>query len=111
MSSAKSLLVATLIASTVALAHSDELPAAGRGKLLYNTHCISCHTTQIHWRDDRRAQSWDGLKLQVRRWQDNTNMQWTESDIAAVAQHLNETIYHFEQTTDRVGQTSQRAAP
>lgn len=27
------------------------LPTASRGELLYSTHCIACHSTQIHWRE------------------------------------------------------------
>ena len=29
--------------------------AATRGQLLYGTHCIQCHTTQMHWREQRLA--------------------------------------------------------
>ena len=84
-------------------AHAQPTAQQTRGELLYTTHCITCHTTQMHWRNDRQAQDWDGLKAQVRRWQGNAGLQWGESDIAEVARHLNDTIYHFAQTADRVG--------
>jgi mono/diheme cytochrome c family protein len=81
-----------------------ELPkaAASRGELLYTTHCISCHTTQMHWRDKRVANDWNGLKKQVRRWQDASSLAWNESDITEVSRYLNDSIYHFEQTVDPV---------
>jgi mono/diheme cytochrome c family protein len=76
--------------------------AASRGELLYTTHCISCHTTQMHWRDKRVANDWNGLKKQVRRWQDASSLAWNESDITEVSRYLNDSIYHFEQTVDPV---------
>ena len=77
--------------------------APGRGELLYSTHCIECHTTQMHWREQSRARDWDSLKAQVRRWQGNAGLDWNEADVVEVARHLNETIYHHPQTSDRVG--------
>lgn len=92
------------------LAHSQAEPAATRGQLLYTTHCIACHTTQMHWRNDRKAHDWDSLKMHVRRWQGNAGLQWDDADIAEVARHLNDTIYRFPQTADRVSMGSQRAS-
>jgi hypothetical protein len=66
-----------------------------RGELLYSIHCIECHTTQIHWRTNRRAIDWDTLKFQVRRWQGVLNLGWTEADTDDVAHFLNDTIYRF----------------
>jgi mono/diheme cytochrome c family protein len=95
-------LLLAALAGAGASALAQELPAQSRGQLLYSTHCISCHTSQVHWRDDKIAQDWGSLKGQVRRWQGNASLQWTEADIAEVARHLNDTIYHFPQTADRV---------
>ena len=81
---------------------SQDPPISNRGQLLYGTHCIACHTEQVHWRDQRQATDWITLKAQVRRWQAAARLQWSEDDIAEVARHLNDTIYHFPQTTDRV---------
>lgn len=78
-------------------------PVPGRGELLYDTHCRSCHTEQVHWRDKRAAKSWPGLKEEVRRWQAAARLGWSEADILAVARHLNESIYHLPQTDDGIG--------
>jgi mono/diheme cytochrome c family protein len=72
-----------------------------RGELLYSTHCIECHTTQIHWRANRRAMDWETLKLQVLRWQGVLNLGWTEDDADDVARYLNDTIYHFPRQVSR----------
>jgi mono/diheme cytochrome c family protein len=73
---------------------ADEL----RGELLYSTHCIACHTTQAHWRKDRLATDWTSLKFQVRRWQNNIALGWSEDDVTAVARYLNHLFYHFPAT-------------
>jgi mono/diheme cytochrome c family protein len=70
-----------------------------RGELLYSTYCIGCHTTQIHWRDKRLATDWTGLKIQIRRWQENTGLGLEDDDIAAVARYLNDLYYHFPRPT------------
>ncbi|HEY0823784.1 MAG TPA: cytochrome c [Ramlibacter sp.] len=75
--------------------------ASGRGQLLYSTHCVECHTTQMHWREQRLARDWNTLKAQVRRFQGVARLGWTEEDIEAVARHLNETIYRFPQSQAR----------
>lgn len=74
--------------------------AQSRGELLYNTHCVSCHTTEVHWRDGRAARNWAGLKFQVRRWQEAASLAWNDGDILDVSRYLNDRIYHFEQTAE-----------
>ena len=101
-------LLAALAGSSL-LSHAQGTPAPSRGQLLYTTHCIACHTTQMHWRDERRAVDWETLKGQVRRWQGNAGLQWADADIVEVARHLNDTIYHYPQTADRVSAASPRA--
>lgn len=66
-----------------------------RGQLLYDTHCIACHSTQVHWRDKREATDWAGLLAQVRLWQAREALSWTDVDIDAVATYLNDTIYRL----------------
>ena len=93
-----------LIATVLALCAA--VPAAlaqqpSRGELLYSNHCIECHTTQMHWRDRHVARDMPTLQAQVRRWQGQIGLQWTDEDIDAVAQHLNRTIYKFPQAQAR----------
>ena len=85
-----------------AAAFSQSPAPVGRGELLYSTHCQECHTKQMHWRNDRRALDWDGLKAQVRRWQVNSGLGWSDADIAEVARYLNNTIYQYPQTSDQL---------
>jgi len=69
--------------------------AALRGELLYATHCIGCHSTQLHWRDKRAAKNWDELRSEVERWQKNAGLGWRDEDVSDVARYLNTLYYHF----------------
>lgn len=84
--------------------------AQTRGELLYSTHCVTCHTTQVHWRDNKQAYDWDSLKFQVRRWQGITGLQWSDADVTEVSRYLNETIYRYPPPPDRVGLLSSGAS-
>ena len=97
------LMAVAVLAGSSALSHSQVTPAQTRGGLLYSTHCVACHTTQMHWRTDKQAFDWDSLKFQVRRWQGNANLAWSEADIAEVSRYLNETIYRYPTPADRIG--------
>lgn len=84
-----------VLLATAGPAAAPAQPAPGRGQLLYETHCIECHTRQVHWRTLRLARNWDTLRAQVARWQAAAWLQWGRQDIDAVARHLNETMYQF----------------
>ncbi|MDP9927947.1 cytochrome c [Variovorax paradoxus] len=73
--------------------------APSRGELLYNTNCIACHSTQMHWRSRRLATDWTSLQEQVRRWQQAASLDWRDEDIVEVARFLNERYYGFTPTT------------
>jgi mono/diheme cytochrome c family protein len=66
-----------------------------RGELLYETHCIACHTAQVHWRDKKAATDWQSLRAEVRRWQAAAQLRWSDDDINEVARHLNQRYYRF----------------
>jgi len=84
-------------AAVVFAASAQAQAAPSRGQLLYATHCVECHTTQVHWRDQRHASDWESLKLWVRHWEREARLGWSDEDVDAVAAHLNATIYRFAQ--------------
>jgi mono/diheme cytochrome c family protein len=73
-------------------------PAAtqSRGELLYTTHCIACHTSEIHWRDKSRVTDWSSLRAQVNRWQGEAKLGWSDADIMDVARYLNQLHYRLD---------------
>ncbi len=91
------LLVTLLVSGT--LARSQAPAPQTRGQLLYTTHCIACHDTQVHWRNGKLAANWGSLVAQVRRWQGVAGLQWSDADTRDVARNLNDTIYHFPEAT------------
>jgi len=95
---------AYLAFATPAFGQSRPEPAVSGGALLYETHCIGCHSKQIHWRERKLATNWASLAAQVRRWQANTGLQWTNEEVDEVTRYLNRTIYMFpEDSPKRVG--------
>ena len=102
---ASHLSTSTLLCALVCVgaAHAQAVPPPSRGQLLYETHCVECHNTQMHWRTHKQARDWDSLKAQVRRWQATARLGWTEADVTDVAHYLNETIYQFPQPQERAG--------
>ena len=78
-------------------ANAEALPIrdATRGELLYSTHCIACHTTQVHWREKKLANDWASLQSEVRRWQGISKLRWSNEDIEEVAQYLNVIYYRY----------------
>ena len=102
--------VYTVLTGYGAVSYSQTVPAETRGELLYTTHCVTCHTTQMHWRNDKQAYDWDSLRFQVRRWQGNAGLQWGEADITEVSRYLNETIYRYPRV-DRIGLVSPNKPP
>jgi len=90
-------LMAGLLSASTALAQGPAAQREPRGALLYATHCVACHTTQVHWREKRLAKDWPGLVGEVRRWQTNAGQRWNNEDITAVARHLNGLYYHYDE--------------
>lgn len=66
-----------------------------RGELLYSTHCNACHTSKVHWREKKLVKDWRSLKTQVRRWQANADLGWSEEEITDATRYLNAAYYHF----------------
>lgn len=66
---------------------------AQRGRLLYDTACVECHTTQAHWREKRLVRTWPDLFHQVTRWQALSGQNWRKEEVADVAAYLNERFY------------------
>ncbi|TWO72707.1 cytochrome C [Caenimonas sedimenti] len=87
--------LALALATCFTAAHAQQTVSPTRGELLYNNHCIECHSTQMHWRERRQARDWTTLLGQVQRWQATAGLQWSDADVAEVARHLNSTIYRF----------------
>lgn len=72
--------------------HAEE---ASQGKALYDANCTRCHGTDVMTRSDRRVQNMQQLDAQVRRCEQNLNLQWFDDDIENVTRYVNEHFYKF----------------
>ena len=90
-------IAAPVLAAVLALPAAAAQPKGGtaRGELLYTTHCVACHNARVHWRDQRLARDWTGLRAQVRRWQAIQKLRWSDADVDEVARYLNTYYYEF----------------
>ncbi|MCW5609612.1 MAG: cytochrome C [Rubrivivax sp.] len=104
-------LAAALLVAAVAPAAAQTAGEPTRGALLYATHCVACHDTQMHWRDKRAVRDWDSLVAQVRLWQGTQLLQWSEADIHEVARHLNDSIYRLPPPGVRQGSIARARPP
>ena len=96
MRTRKKILVAGVFAVINATASAQPVMTASRGELLYATHCVTCHTTEVHWRQKKLAVDWTSLNQQVRRWAANAGLGWSDDDMVEVARYLNAVYYRFE---------------
>ena len=78
-----------LLATTVARADGE------RGRLLYENHCTVCHTSVVHVREQHKAQSREDLQAWIRRWQQQLDLQWGDTEVEDVTEYLNESYYGF----------------
>ena len=87
--------VLLVLSGSLATVEAQGMPDPQRGDLLYSTHCIACHSTQIHWRDKKLVKDYQSLLAEVGRWQKLGGLGWSEDDISVVARYLNTLFYHY----------------
>ena len=68
---------------------------AGRGRLLYETHCGTCHYERVHQRLKSDVKDLSDLRETVARWAGQTRHRLTAEDIQDLVQYLNESHYRF----------------
>lgn len=67
----------------------------GRGQLLYENHCTSCHESVLHIRARHTVRSLPELRAQVERWAANSKLSWGKEEIDEVVHFLNSRHYGF----------------
>lgn len=88
--------VAWALAGVVAAAPAQgPVGDPGRGRLLYENACLSCHSTSVSRRESRIAKSHEELRRQVLRWQGATGTAWTREEVEDVTAYLN-AFYKFD---------------
>ena len=90
---AATLALGVLAPATVAGAEAD----AERGRLLYESFCVECHTSRVHIRERRKADSPSALRAWVERWRTELALPWDEQEIDDVTAWLARRWYDFPQ--------------
>jgi len=88
-------LAALTFAGTMVVPIEAHAQNVERGRQLYENHCQTCHTPQVHGRKNRMAFSIGDLREIVDRWQRNQKLNWSREEIEDVVQYLGTTRYHF----------------
>jgi mono/diheme cytochrome c family protein len=76
-----------------ALSGKEAAADTGRGVMLHDTHCLTCHDTRVYKRGSKVAQNYDQVRAEVVRWQRTAALRWSDADIDAVAVYLAQTFY------------------
>jgi mono/diheme cytochrome c family protein len=86
-----------LIAIVLLAALPASAQDAQRGKLVYETQCLSCHYERIHKRDPSRSliRSQAQLRVEVAERAALTRQRFTIEDLDDIAEYLNRTHYRF----------------
>jgi mono/diheme cytochrome c family protein len=90
----RSIAMLALAALALPLQAQDE----ERGRLLYETHCTSCHYERVHKRerDKSRVRTLAELRVEVVRRAADTKRPFTVEDLDDIAEYLNRSYYRLE---------------
>lgn len=66
-----------------------------RGFNLYGNHCIECHESVVHIRNNRKARSLAEIEQFIVRWSSYRNLEWTQDDVKDVLHYLNTRYYRY----------------
>ena len=72
-----------------------EMPDAGRGRLLYENHCVVCHTSKVHRRIPPLPSDRGELQMIVSAWAKGQKLGWSDADIADVVEYLDVSYYRI----------------
>jgi len=105
--------VALAGALTCVLPLAGNAQDAGRGKELYETRCVGCHSKSVHNRESRKAKDFEALRAEVSRWNRELGGAWRTEEVDDVSVFLNERYYKFQcpQTVCRKAQGAPERAP
>lgn len=71
------------------------VPDVERGRLLYDNHCIVCHTSKVHRRIPPLPMDIGQLRLIVSAWAKGQQLRWSDDDISDVVEYLDRTHYRL----------------
>ena len=87
------LLISLLFSASVL---AEEQVSIIHGEQLHNDKCMTCHTTEVYSRDDRRMKTLQALSSQVNNCMKGpAKAEWSEIETNSVIEYLNQKFYKF----------------
>ena len=87
-----------LTVATLAPAWADR-PDPQRGRMLYENHCMDCHESRVHIREQHRAESLAEVWWQTVRWARELRLGWRQDEFADVSLYLHQQFYQSKPQT------------
>ena len=85
------MVMALLLGIMVGSAQAAEV---SRGRLLYENHCVVCHTAKVHRREPPLPVDLKDLRRIVSSWAKEQNLRWSDDDVSDVVAFLSQTQYN-----------------
>lgn len=78
------------------LAGAAQAQNVDRGRLLYETHCATCHTERLHHREHSTIRSYGALRAEVGKRAAMTNRQFSPDELEDVIEFLDRSHYRLD---------------
>jgi mono/diheme cytochrome c family protein len=75
---------------------AQEGPDVSRGRLLYETHCATCHTERLHTRENSIIRSYGALRAEVVRRAALTNRRFSPDELEDIIEYLDRSHYRLD---------------
>jgi mono/diheme cytochrome c family protein len=82
--------------SVLLLSGAAQAQGIDRGRLLYDTHCGSCHTERLHDREKSVIRSYADLRSEVGRRAAMTNRRFTPDELEDIIEFLDRSHYRLD---------------
>jgi mono/diheme cytochrome c family protein len=74
------------------LGHAEDI---ARGRAIYETRCVGCHSTSVHNRESRKAKDFAALRVTVVQFAAEAGGVWQRDEIDDVTAYLNQLYYRY----------------
>ena len=84
------------LAAALLLAGAAQAQDIERGRLLYETHCATCHTERLHTRENSIIRSYGALRAEVGKRAGMTNRRFTPEELEEIIEFLDRSHYRLD---------------
>lgn len=74
---------------------NNVMPVESQAQLLYEHHCLKCHESNVHIRNNNKAKNIKDVRAWVIKWQTQEKLGWDNNAINAVTEYLVRRYYKF----------------